>query len=64
MAKINRRANNEDKRELEKNHHTFTMNEVLDVLELIATKQWPDIKFGDDECNLWSEAKKVLGIQY
>lgn len=64
MAKINRKATYEDKELALRNGKTFSFAEIEDVVELIATKQYPDIKFGDDECELWSRIRKRLGIYY
>lgn len=64
MAKIDRKANYEEKEEALKNDATFSMAEIEDVLELIATHQWPDVRFSDNECDLWSLIRKKLGIDY
>lgn len=64
MANIVRKANYEEKQAALKNGHTFSIAEIEDVLELIATKQWPDGHFGDDECCLWSLIRNKLGIDY
>ena len=40
------------------------MAEIEDVLELIATKQWPDGHFSDNECNLWSLIRRKLAIDF
>lgn len=64
MAKIDRKANYEEKKEALKHGKTFSMAEIEDVLELIATKQWPDVHFSDNECNLWSLIRRKLGIDY
>ncbi len=64
MAKINRMANYEEKREALKHDATFSMAEIEDVLELIATKQWPDGHFSDNECNLWSLIRRKLDIDF
>lgn len=64
MAKINRKANYDEKREALRNDATFSMAEIEDVLELIATKQWPDIHFSDNECCLWSLIRRKLNIDY
>lgn len=64
MAKINRRANYEEKKDAMKNGVTFSMAEIEDVLELVVTKQWPDSKFSDNECSLWSLIRRKLDIDY
>ena len=64
MANITRKANYEEKREALKNDATFSMAEIEDVLELIATKQWPDVHFSDNECNLWSLIRRKLNMHY
>lgn len=64
MAKINRKANYEEKREALKHGATFSVAEIEDVLDLIATKQWPDGHFSDSECNLWSLIRRKLYINY
>ncbi len=64
MAKINRKANYEEKEEALKHDATFSMAEIEDVLELIATHQWPDVHFSDNECDLWSLIRRKLGIDY
>lgn len=64
MAKINRKSNYDEKEEALKHHATFSMAEIEDVLELIATKQWPDDTFSDNECNLWSLIRRKLNIEY
>ncbi len=64
MAKINRKANYEEKQTALKNGKTFSIAEIEDVLELIATKQWPDVHFSDDECCLWSLIRNKLNIDY
>ena len=64
MARITRKANYEEKQEALKNHHTFSMAEILDVVELLKTEQWPDGQFGDDECCLWSALRRELNITY
>lgn len=40
------------------------MEEIEDVLELIVSKQWPDIKFSDNECCLWGLIIRKLKIDY
>lgn len=64
MADIKRKSNYEEKRRALENKHVFSMAEIEDVLELVATKQWPDGHFSDDECNLWSLIRNKLGISY
>lgn len=64
MAKINRKANYEEKEEALKHDATFSMAEIEDVLELIATHQWPGVHFSDNECDLWSLIRRKLGIDY
>ena len=64
MAKINRKANYEEKKETLKHNATFSMTEIEDVLGLIATKQWPDGHFSDNECNLWSLIRRKLAIDF
>ena len=64
MAKINRKANYEEKEEALKHDATLSMAEIEDVLELIATHQWPDVHFSDNECDLWSLIRRKLGIDY
>lgn len=64
MATINRKANYEEKQQALRNGKTFSFAEIEDVVELIATKQWPDSKFGDDECCLWSMIRNKLNIDY
>ena len=64
MAKINRKANYDNKKEALKHGSTFSMEEIEDVLELIVTKQYPDIKFSDNECNLWSLIRRKLDIYF
>ena len=64
MAKINRKSNYEGKREALKRGATFSMDEIEDVLELIVTKQYPDINFSDNECNLWSLIRRKLDIDF
>lgn len=64
MAKINRKANYEEKRRALDNDNTFSMAEIEDVLELIATKQYPDVRFSDIECELWSLIRWKLNIDF
>jgi len=64
MAKINRKANYEEKRRALDNDKTFSMAEIEDVLELIATKQYPDVRFSDIECELWSLIRWKLNIDF
>lgn len=64
MANINRKANCEEKRQALKHGATFSMAEIEDVLDLIATKQWPDGHFSDNECSLWSLIRRKLRIDY
>lgn len=64
MAKINRKANYEEKRRALEHHKTFSMAEVEDVLELIATRQYPDGNFSDNECNLHSLIMRKLSIDF
>ena len=64
MAIINRKATYENKEEALKNKTTFSMEQIEDVLALIATEQCPDWKFSDDEVCLWSTIKQKLGISY
>lgn len=64
MANINRRSNYEEKRQALENNTTFSMAEILDVAELLRTEQWPDGKFGDNECNLWSALRRELNITF
>lgn len=40
------------------------LDELDDVLTLIANKQWPDGSFSDDECVTWSLVRQKLGIYY
>lgn len=64
MAKINRKANYEEKRDALEHDATFSMAEIEDVLELIATRQWPDVHFSDNECCLWSLIRRKLNIDF
>ena len=64
MAKINRKANYEEKCNALKNESTLSMAEIEDVLELIATKQYPDVRFSDIECELWSLIRRKLDIYF
>lgn len=43
---------------------TFTYKEIMDVIRLIRDKEWPDWRFGDDQCNLWSDIRRMLGMTY
>ena len=63
MAHINRKANDDNKRGLI-NDAVFSMEEIEDVLELIVSKQWPDIKFSDNECCLWGLIMRKLNIDF
>ena len=46
-------------------HYLFITNEQLrDILGLIRDKKWPDGRFGDHECNVWSLIREELGIKY
>lgn len=53
----NRKAALEDGR-------VFSFEQIEDVLDLIANEKWPDSRFGDDECTLWSLIRSKLGIEY
>lgn len=64
MAKIVRKANWYNKKRAIENDQVFYMEEIADVLELIATKQYPDGNFSDDECNLWSLICSKLKIHF
>ena len=64
MAKINRKANYEEKEEALEHDATFSMAEIEDVLELVATHQWPDVRFSDNECDLWSLIRRKLNINF
>lgn len=64
MAKITRRANYEEKQQALKHDCTFSMAEILDVVELLKTEQWPDGQFGDNECCLWSALRRELNITF
>lgn len=64
MANIVRKASYEEKKAALEHDKTFSMAEIEDVLELIATEQWPDVHFSDNECCLWSLIKRKLGIDY
>lgn len=64
MAIINRKATVEEKEEALKNDKTFSMAQIEDVCALIATEQWPDWRFSDDEVCLWSTIRIKLGIDY
>lgn len=37
---------------------TFTLDQVLDVCSLLKEKQYPDGRFSDDECCLWSAIRR------
>ena len=43
---------------------SISLDELEDVLTLIANKQWPNGSFGDDECVAWSLVRQKLGIDY
>lgn len=64
MATINRKANYEEKQQALRNGKTFSIAEILDVVELLKAEQWPDGQFGDDECCLWSALRRELDITY
>lgn len=64
MANIVRKANWEDKKRAIEHGNIFYMDEIVDVLQLIATKQWPDAKFSDNECCLWEAIRRELKINY
>jgi len=64
MARIERKATYEGKREALKNDAIFSMEEIEDVLVLIANRQVPDGRFSDNECELWSLMKRKLAIRF
>lgn len=64
MAKIMRKSDNDERKRALEHGRVFSMAQVEDVLELVATKQWPDAKFSDDECNLWSLFRRKLNIDF
>lgn len=53
MAHVNRKANYDNNRNALQNGTTFSLEEIEDILELIISGQWPDMKFSDNECYLW-----------
>lgn len=60
----NRRANYKEKQEALKNDATFSMTEIEDILDLIVNREWPDVKFSDNEIELWSLIRRKLNINY
>ena len=64
MKKNQRTANYENKEAALKNNATFSMEEIEDVCRLIVNEEWPDGRFSDNECCLWSMIKKTLKIDY
>ncbi len=41
----------------------FTYEQIRDVLGLVKKHEWPDGTYGDNECELWSLIREVLGDQ-
>ncbi len=64
MAHVNRKANYDNKRNVLQNGTTFSLEEIEDILELIITGQWPDMKFSDNECCLWGLIMRKLNINF
>lgn len=60
MAKIERKAQYcADRRNGEA---TFTLDQIRDVCALLKVKQYPDSRFSDDECCLWSELRREFHL--
>ena len=57
-----RKSTDIEKEEALRNGNTFSISEIEDVLELIKNKQYPDGRFSDNECCLYSVIKNVLDI--
>lgn len=64
MEKIKRLASYAEKKSSLEHGNVFSMAEIEDVLELIATRQCPDGYFSDNECNLWSLIRRKLDIDF
>lgn len=64
MADILRIATYQNKQDALEKGRTFSMEEITDVVRLIATRQWPDASFSDNECNLWEMFRRELNIDY
>ena len=43
---------------------SFTMEEIEEVLELIANKRWPGPEHTSEQCYLWSRIRIKLGVHY
>ena len=41
----------------------FTFEQVHDICSLLKEGQWPDGRYSDDECNLWSLIQRELDIE-
>ena len=39
---------------------SYNYNDIIDVVRLIKNNEYPDNKFSDDECNLYSALKSIL----
>lgn len=42
--------------------YCFTLEQVKDVLWLVANGEYPNAEFGDNECALWSVIRRELNI--
>ncbi len=41
-----------------------TCEQLKDILDLIKREKWPDGRFSDHECVVWSLIREILGIEY
>lgn len=42
---------------------TFTIDQICDVCDLLKAKEYPDGRFSDDECCLFSVLREEFGIE-
>lgn len=51
-----------DRREQDKDYFAHTNEGVCLLLEMAITGEFPDVTFGDQECELWSSMRRVLRL--
>lgn len=62
MAKVSRKAEEFAPR-TKFGKATFTIDQIRDICELLKAKEYPDGRFSDDECCLFSVLCEEFGIE-
>lgn len=60
MTKLERNANNFNRKKERENGEVFTFTEITDVLKWALADETPSSEFSDAECNLWSAMRRII----